>query len=240
MSAAAMTNYKQAVGFDIGIQNLAVCVVESRAPEGVTPTKDDIRIVYWNVLQLLPEGAPKKDKTVTQACKALPPLFESVPILRDARHVIIELQANINPTMRIVSHALQTYYVTKEALDGIPRLVRFSAAVNKLKMLPADQKDEYRKRKTAAVDISREWLEHFQWNSPPDYYSNPSEHVNFFESLSKKDDAADSFLHALYWLTTTNVVETIKIQKSAEKALAKAEKESKTTTKKRKSAPLVS
>ena len=101
---------------DVGIRNLAYCVVERGGPE-----QKDIEIRAWRLLGFA-------GKTMADTVHGLHSLLvEHAADFEGCRDVLIERQAGLNKTMITISHALQMHFLDRR------RRVHFCDPRNKLK-----------------------------------------------------------------------------------------------------------
>lgn len=190
------------VGVDIGIRNLSVCSLEiypggcggSSALERAITGLRESPLLDWEVCELCPPGTKNVNR-----CSHAVLLDGMVSFVRSktalfawATHVVIEAQPNAR--MKMLSGAL--YALLRS--EGPPlRAVVFHPARNKLTAwgsaslkayAPEVKQKTYSDRKRGAVALMSRLL------------LDSGAHDSKLEALSrmrKKDDAADSFLHAL-------------------------------------------
>ena len=85
------------LSWDIGIKNLAYCIVDST----------NLQIHHWEVI----ENTPCRDSLKLH--NEIIDNLEGRPHLLDVDVVLIEKQPSFNPTMRMVSSSLYTYFLHK-------------------------------------------------------------------------------------------------------------------------------
>jgi len=212
-----------AIGIDIGIKNLALCRLQVEEVNG----RDEYRIAYWNVVDLI--GLEKNMPRL--ACEGIPNVLAvDAESVRTCTNIVIEQQPHFNVTMRIISHALITYFHTLWREDGVEGETKISSASNKLKPFQeAGAETKYAERKRNAVNacatlidtMVREARAHGDLESAQRH----TELAKWYVALDKRDDAADALLHAYYWLFTQREElgkKRARARARAEKAAAKA------------------
>lgn len=173
------------VSFDIGVRNLAECAVE------------DGRVREWSVCDVLAEGGcQRKLKQVSIA--DLVPLLLRFLDARKARYatfapdvVLIEQQPSSrfcpNTRTKVLSHVTQAWFVS----NGFR--VRFVSPKNP-KSLFADRADPKAKQSKRYARNKRLSIEACQTR-----IEDQPEWLAWFSGLSKKDDASDAFLQAVWY-----------------------------------------
>lgn len=122
--------------------------------------------------------------------------LDQFPELLTANKVLIENQPKINGRMKKISLWLSMYFVIRGMVDKSNCLekVIFLSAKHKLKMRPPglelERNNTYANRKDNAIKICEYII------------SNSKKHSEYFKTLRKKDDLADSFLMCYYYLQT--------------------------------------
>jgi hypothetical protein len=158
------------LSFDIGIKNLAYCLIDS----------EDKCILDWNILD-----CTGKDETLRVIEE-----IDNIDYLKQADIVLLEKQPSFNPKMRNISTALYVYFILRirhEQSRTIP--IMFYPAKYKLKCcsisIEHKSKDKYRQNKNLGIAHTRHLLK---------------SHIDFFEKHKKKDDLADCFLQAYSYI----------------------------------------
>ena len=172
------------LSFDIGIKNLAYCMIDSECK----------CILDWNVLDCSGENETLR---VIQE-------IDSLEYLTEADIVLLEKQPSFNPKMRNISTALYVYFVLRMQHELSKNCkVIFYPAKYKLKCcdtkIEHKTKDKYRQNKNLGIEHTRYLLE---------------SHKNFFENNKKKDDLADCYLQAMSYIKfflTCSYVQKIEI-----------------------------
>lgn len=182
------------VSFDIGVKNLAVCVIEYNP--------SDLNILVWKIISL---AAPKEKIPIMNELAGR--LFLELDTLVDEigqpiDFVILENQpSNLNGSMKSLQMMIYTYFQLRKHWEGLSKQVYLVSASEKLKgheHLDIDMKKyetmkRYEKNKKLGVEITKMYLS-----------KNP-EILTYFCSYKKADDMADSFLQAISWLKKHNV-----------------------------------
>lgn len=196
------------LGIDVGSKNLALCLIEHNDdPQSPATT----RIVRWAVISA--------DGTTAEAIKSALDGVKIQEWLDSASRitVVIERQPSKNPTMTRIQHYLEMY----AAFHSVPSILQDS----KFKLFyaattPWWPKDlatsewTYARRKKLAVETAKRFLDVTD--------QAPEMRVIFAES-SKKDDLADSLLHAMAYAYATSKLETSSgLNKKKKKVVARA------------------
>lgn len=201
---------QDALGIDIGTKNLALC----RLHVTILGSRPHWRISYWDVVDLrgLDKNLPRL------ACESIPTTLSSgYESFKDCKHIVIEQQRNTAVPMRIVSHALITYFQTcclYNTEEDFTVETIISSASNKLKPFEDANTKNYYQRKKSAVQESAKLLNAMVLSMAGTAYEQQHiEYAKWFAQLDKRDDAADALLHAYYWLDKRYKVELKKQQR---------------------------
>lgn len=182
---------KVVVSFDIGVKNLACCVL---AP---TPsTADTYRVVFWKIFSLAAEK--EKIPAISELTSRLYGVMdEFVDTLTEAGYaidtVLIENQpSRLNGAMKSLQMLIYGYFQLRKHWEGSIQQVLLLSAKQKLlgheKELAACEKTGYELNKWKSVQYT---LAYIQGN----------EALNtLFNGYKKKDDLGDALLQALSWL----------------------------------------
>lgn len=226
------------MGVDIGIKNLAVCIIDKNKWTAYTEnTSASSGIIYWKIINLCSknekcQGTFKSGKPCNvnakykvenkYYCKRHSPNYDHIVLpdnikkittndilIKSFEHLLsekefyttplqglaIELQPTFNSKMKNVSIGIQSFLLCQWLRLNIPLpdKMRFSHAKNKWRVIQnykypiPDIKKNYKKGKQVAVEFT-------------DFYLKKDVvYHDFFNTNIKKDDLADSFLHAV-WL----------------------------------------
>ena len=158
------------VSFDIGIKNLAYCMIDT----------EDKCILDWNILDC--SGTNETLRVIKEV--------DSIDYLKEADIVLLEKQPSFNPKMRNISTALYVYFILRIQYEmGKNCKVIFYPAKYKLKCsnttIEHKSKDKYRQNKNLGIVHTRELI---------------NSHHDFFEKHKKKDDLADCYLQAISYI----------------------------------------
>jgi len=226
------------MGIDIGIKNLAVCIIDKNKWVDYTENgKDSSGILYWKIINLSTKtekcnGVFKSGKSCNvnakykvedkYYCKRHATHYNHILLCDNVKKtstndiliksfqkllleeefyttplkgLAIELQPTFNSKMKNLSIGIQSFLLCQWLRLNIPlpETIRFSHAKNKWRVIQyynypiPDIKKNYKKGKQVAVDFTSFFLK-----KDDIYYT-------FFNKNVKKDDLADSFLHAV-WL----------------------------------------
>ena len=167
--------------------NLAVCRIHCK----VKPIKKKLKKVKAFSTQDL----------VVKLIQTMNKYIEENPtFLEDTSEIIIELQPKINPKMKLLSHALYTYFISKGVISGKVKTVKFIAAKNKLKVAQNLYKGEQLTCKLKGAYAQRKYFakEYTKWiianNDYPLIWKETLENHK-----AKQDDLCDCFLQALWY-----------------------------------------
>ena len=169
------------LSFDMGIKNLAYIIMEKQEEEGF-----DIQL--WTVEDVIDGYTKAKKPTIAVCVEGMVNHLQTIDV-NGVTHVLIEQQPvgfhqRSNTMMKVLSHVVQAFFIDK----GVDH-VAFVSPKRKLKMEGCPDtkgmktKDRYNLHKQFAIDKTLELLPKGKWK-------------DWFESLKKQDDAADTFLQA--------------------------------------------
>lgn len=180
------------ISFDVGIKNLACCVLRTGRVPGAT------EILFWNILSLQAPDEMRRPSNEELTLRLYEKMDELIADLDHIDHVLIENQpARLNGSMKTIQMALYNYFMLRRHWEGKVSSVHMVHASLKLhnhgefaenlrKNAPAYSKP-YQVNKWLAVQICKHYIAH-----------NPRirEH---FEHHRKCDDLADCCLQAISW-----------------------------------------
>lgn len=158
---------------DVGIKNLAYCVVESCAP-------GQIEIRAWRLLGF----AGKTMADTVHGLHAL--LVQHAADFEGCRDVLIERQAGLNKRMVCLCHSIQMFFLCRG------RAVVLCDPRKKLSaFLPrAEGRKTYSETKALAIHHAKKTLE----------AAGQTVWLDFLGSNRKQDDLADSLCQAVSWM----------------------------------------
>ena len=161
------------LSFDVGIKNLAYCLIDT--------SDNKWNIMDWNVI----------DCTSSNHILTLIKELDSLPHILDSDVILIEKQPSFNPKMRIIGGCLYTYFTLRIAHEQNRKVkIIFYSAKHKLKNVNVAQvtgKSKYYRNKKLAVEETKFLLKDTEW-------------LTYFMSNKKKDDLADSLLQGLSYI----------------------------------------
>ena len=163
------------LSFDIGIKNLAYCLMV------VDETTKEWNIEMWKVSVL-----DDTSKDINVLGRKIIELMDKEPF-GELDVILIENQPCVKaPKMKSIQMIVYTYFLIKYEESNI----LFSSAMSKLKVkLNPDKKEKltYSEKKKKAIEITRKYIV-------------TSDSKDQFEASKKKDDLSDSFLQAMYFI----------------------------------------
>lgn len=230
------------LSFDVGIKNLAYCLLEYEPQKKTKLIKkwDIVNLSYYDtsdsemnyllgnyktmkigqlkeamtkyqlptdqkkpeLLQtlekyLIKKGFLKKKMSIQDTGIVMVSKLDQLPFLQEAELVLIENQPSLkNPIMKSVQMLLYSYFLIRGMVD-LQKVtdIKLISASNKLKKCNTidkfkDRSKSYKDRKKLAVDYCYYLLEELE----------PIEQQDYFSGNCKKDDLADCYLQAMYYL----------------------------------------
>lgn len=184
-----MTNskYSYVISFDIGMLNLAFCIIRVEHPQRY------VSITDWQLLNL---GSKKAEECSRECIRRFKTIFKPLEGVRDTENVwvVIERQSPRNHQCLCISHAVFGYFLSM--FKNIH--VQFVSSSAK----PLTSKGQ--KRKSESVRETQKWLE-----------QNGEAHAEFFDwfkKQSKKEDLADAAMQAIYFADKITYYEPLPFQ----------------------------
>ena len=146
---------------------------------------------------LIEKGFLKKKMSIQDTGIVMVSKLDQLPFLQEAELVLIENQPSLkNPIMKSVQMLLYSYFLIRGMVD-LKKVtdIKLISASNKLKKCTTiekfkDRSKSYKDRKKLAVDYCHYLLEELE----------PIEQQDYFSGNCKKDDLADCYLQAMYYL----------------------------------------
>ena len=180
-AAERLTERLNVLSWDCGMTNLAYCLLEDQDD----PEREHA-VRLWENFSLRADG-------MAEAVASLRRELDARPWMLLADHVVVEAQVAANPQMKIIAHALQMYFLARRAAAGAAANVHFVCPKSKFKVCNVPDPDGARghaKNKKIAVLMAQKMLAR----------EKPS--LEYLNSHKKKDDLADSYLQAVYFMRT--------------------------------------
>ena len=168
------------VSWDIGITNLAYCLMENR------------NIIEWGIIDIREEGNPKK-KDINKIGPILIEKMMTYDKLINVDYILIENQPVLkNPVMKSIQMILFAYYVMAKINHNRIKDIHLISASNKLKVyngpkIELNIKSSYSRRKKLAILHTNYFLK--------DNFLK----LSFLNQHKKKDDLCDTYLQSLYF-----------------------------------------
>lgn len=191
------------LAWDVGLKNLSFCVYAR-----------DHTILAWDDLDTEIRRGTSLSCTVKKLTEFLDDFCASEQFRRvqgNITHCVIENQPKRNPTMRVVSGILGTYFMIKfgwtplyfnpaHKLAGVDigAAMEFGQKTRKRRWGTKEAANAYRMRKRASIEETRRLLQ---------TEARFRDWLVFFERHRKKDDLGDTLLMARAFLHAPNVVE---------------------------------
>lgn len=187
-----ITKNTNALSFDCGVRNLAYCLVED-----VNLHDREFSIKLWENFSL------NNFENASDAVNSLYKELEKREWMKYVDHVVIEAQVSQNAIMKVIAHSLQMYFLCKRtvttegSVTSHKPMIHFVSPKSKFSVTNVPEPKNspapgHARNKRIAVDMACKLL-----SSPKDRIS-----LEFLNSHAKKDDLADSFLQAVYFLRT--------------------------------------
>ena len=181
--------------FDVGIKNLAYCVLQVEPYTDSNTNYQVDNIQGWGVLSI-PQG-----DNVPETCQNLIQVLDQTPVLHNCDYVVIENQpVTKNPKMKTIQVVILSYYLLRrQQPDSTIQQVFLLNSSHKLKVYDGPKitvtgKTAYTQRKKLAIAYTKYFL------------TNSETWLPILNSHRKKDDLSDSYLQALYvWKNLKNL-----------------------------------
>jgi hypothetical protein len=185
-----VTKNINALSFDCGVRNLAYCLVED-----INLHDREFSIKLWENFSL------NNFENASDAVNSLYKELDKREWMKHVDHVVIEAQVSQNAVMKVIAHSLQMYFLCRRAttvensVTTYKPMIHFVSPKSKFSVtnVPEPRNSPapgHARNKRIAIDMACKLLA-----SPKDRFS-----LDFLNSHTKKDDLADSFLQAVYFL----------------------------------------
>lgn len=183
------------ISFDIGIKNLAVCVLSAKKDVNVA------KIILWKIIALAEkkEKIPSLNELSGRLFTELDEIVNTIGNDKEIDTVLLENQpSRLNGTMKSIQMMIYSYFQMRRHWEGLVKNVQMVSASQKLlnhsyeisqELLDTvKNKKTYEITKWKSVQITKKYIE------------NDEELKKTFESYKKCDDMGDSFLQCISWL----------------------------------------
>lgn len=188
--------------FDIGIKNLAYCILYLNEDKTVTIKK-------WDIIKLLEDDEKCKGFSLNEITTRMYNKLNTELEDYDITEILLENQPCLkNPVMKSIQMIIYSYFQYQTILLGREiKNIKLINASNKLKvgknLHEINNKDEiikikskYTRNKKLAIEYTNWILQH--------RINNYEEWNKYFNNNKKKDDLADAFLQGLYYINLNN------------------------------------
>jgi len=186
---------KVLISFDIGIKNLAVCVLVA------TNESKTAKILVWKIISLAEKGEkiPNLNELSGRLFTELDNITNDIGQEREIDTVLLENQpSRLNGTMKSIQMMIYSYYQMRRHWEGIVKNVQMVSASQKLLnhkyeiapelMETMKNKKAYEITKWKSIQITKKYIE------------NDAKLIEMFNSYKKLDDMGDSCLQCISWL----------------------------------------
>jgi|TARA_B110000259_G_scaffold188265_2_gene246058 hypothetical protein len=192
------------LSFDIGIKNLAYCLMYKN---DAIDNENNIKIIDWGIIQLIEDGVKCKGISLDVITHVLYNKLQDIFLEYDITKVLLENQPVLkNPTMKSIQIILYSFFQYEKIIMGREiDLIKFINASNKLKLGKnltdinnsegiIKIKNKYTKNKKLAILYTIHFLKNRLVTNQYDKYNE------IFNDNKKKDDLSDAFLQGLYYI----------------------------------------
>ena len=176
------------LSFDVGIKNLAYCVLDSSH-----------KIFYWGVIDVL-EGINSKKVDPDKTANLVFDKLDALPEIANVDRVVIENQPSLkNPKMKTMQIIILSYFVNKQRTShpNIKKIDCF-APRNKLNVYKGDKREEIEASITCKTPYSR--TKRLSIEFTKDMISEQTQWLAQISNSKKKDDLADSFIQGACYI----------------------------------------
>jgi len=174
-----ITNY---ISFDIGIRNLAYCVIQYNSEN------NSCSIQNWDIINLCKDDEKVKKVSLYQICSRLIDKLHELGVTSNFVVLIENQPVLTNPKMKSIQIMVYTYFV----MLGCSKVVLFSPRqkffVYDGPTIECTLKSKYAQRKKLGIAYCSYFVGEFE------------SYRNFFETHKKKDDLSDCFLQAMSYI----------------------------------------
>jgi hypothetical protein len=190
------------LSFDIGIKNLAYCILDK-------DEDNKLRIIKWDIIKLLEDNEKCKGFPLDELTKRLYKQLNSHFYSYNITKVLLENQPVLkNPVMKSVQMIVFSFFQYQAILLAREiNTIKLINASNKLKVGKTFTeinnneniikiKSKYTRNKKFAIEYTYKILE--------DRIENFETLIEYFKENKKRDDLADAFLQGMYYIDFVN------------------------------------
>jgi hypothetical protein len=173
---------KLVLSFDIGIKNMALCLMDT----------DSKKILKWKLIDISSEKKNDLNDMSKNLINAMDDLVLEDLDVCDSFDVLIENQPVMKaPTMKSIQMILYTYFQVMSIHDGRDIKITLVSAMKKNSFMKAKGYDVKSKNYKSNKDNSMKYVE--------EYLSSNNDRVNLelLKSYKKKDDMCDALIQIL-------------------------------------------
>ena len=188
--------------FDIGIKNLAYCILYQNENKTITIKK-------WDIIKLLEDDEKCKGFSLNEITNRMYNKLNTELEDYNITEVLLENQPCLkNPVMKSIQMIIYGYFQYQTILLGREiKNIKLINASNKLKvgknLHEINNKDEITKIKSKYTRNKKLAIEYTNWILQ-NRINNYEELNKYFNNNKKKDDLADAFLQGLYYINLSN------------------------------------
>ena len=190
------------LSFDIGIKNLAYCILDN-------DEDNKLRIIKWDIIKILEDNEKCKGFPLDELTKRLYKQLNSHFYSYNITKVLLENQPVLkNPVMKSVQMIVFSFFQYQAILLAREiNTIKLVNASNKLKVGKTFTeinnnediikiKSKYTRNKKFAIEYTYKILE--------DRIENFETLIEYFKENKKRDDLADAFLQGMYYIDFVN------------------------------------
>jgi len=189
-------NKKQIISFDIGIKNMAYCIIEyDTSDNNKTRIFKHLQVVNLNI---------QKNKNIQNIIDATIELLDE--IMNDTSKIdpsipiVVLIESQMTSVMRCIQTTINTYFKLIEKYEGLQIITKYLSPKHKLELLNNypdyindgnKSSNKYKQNKIDSINFTK-WLLIHQYKN--DVF------LNYFNITKKKDDISDAFLMCIYYI----------------------------------------
>ena len=191
------------LSFDIGIKNLAYCILY----KDLTINNEKNLIIHkWGIINILEDNEKCKDISLDEIGTRMYKRLQDEFLEENITEVLLENQPVLkNPVMKSIQILIMGFFKYESIILGREiKLIKLINASNKLKLgkklIQFNEsedilkiKSKYNRNKKLAILYTNYFLE-------KELYSDYNKYNTLFNEHKKKDDLSDAFLQGLYYI----------------------------------------